>query len=112
MDDLDKMTIAELNETVKRQLINMDILMRDVKDIKFTLIGNEMNNNVGLIKEFNDFRIEYRTERETLEERIRKTEDYQTGMKWGTRIVAFLLASGFVIQFVNAIKWIIKNVIQ
>lgn len=113
MDDaIQQMSIAELNEAMKRQIVNTEILMRDVKDIKYTLIGNEMNNHNGLIKDFHDFKQEVRDINEEFDGRLRKTEDIQTGMKWGTRIIGFLLASGFVIQLVSGLKWIFRQLFQ
>lgn len=108
-DAIENMSIAELNEAIKRQIVNTEILMRDVKDIKYTLTGNEINNNSGLIKDFHDFKQEVRETHDEFDGRLRKTEDIQTGMKWGTRIIGFLLASGFVIQLVSGLKWIFKQ---
>ena len=112
MDELDRMSIKELNEVTKRTVVNLDILMKDVKDIKYTLIGNEMNNHTGLIKEFSEFKNECKTFQKETNDRLETVEHYQTGMKWGTRIIVFITGSTIFLQFTDGIKWLYHTIFE
>lgn len=97
--------IKELHLAVKISLDNQEILMRDIKDVKFVLIGNEMDEASGLIKEFRSFKTETKESILEHDKRIRDNENYQTGMKWAVRIGAFTLFSGIVLKLGEAVHW-------
>lgn len=112
MDNLDNMNTQQLYEMIALQVKNTEVLMRDLKDVKYVLIGNEMNNHTGLIKEFNDFKIDVKEFKKEITERVEKTEHYQTGMKWGTRIIVFIMSSAIVINLTDGMKWIYHTIFE
>lgn len=116
MDRLDIMTIEELHREVKKRLEEQAQFIKEIKDdvselkeqksqIVFALLGSELNDSNGLVHAVKEIQSNYKD----IEERVRAVEDYQIGMKWGTRIIAGLISTGMLVGLVQGIKWIINN---
>lgn len=100
------MTEAELKEALNAQIKSMELLIRDVKDIKYTLIGNEFNNHRGLVHDFNEYKEKTDIKIEEIKKEVQGLKDYRTGMKWGIGILTFITTSTIFLKAKEGLIWI------